>query len=417
MSKKLLLLGGTAISRQILWTAKELGYNVYVTDNIADSPCKKLADKSFNISAIDVDSVVNLIKSEHINGVITGYADVLLPYYVEICEKANLPCYANSDAITITTDKQLFKQKCIDFNIPVVPEYSFDDVMNGAVEYPLIVKPVDNSGARGIYICSNLAEFDINYQKALSFSKSKHVLIERMMTGKEATIFYYLHEGKIYLLGIGNRWMYEQDSEHLKLPVGYTFPSDNISSFLERQNGNIVKMFRSLNMKEGMAFMQTFIDNDSYVVYEMGYRLTGSIEQHLTDKIYKFNHLKQLIKYAVGDMIETETVENLDPNKCCMANVTLLLTIGRIGEIVGIEDTKNIPGVCHVYCSYDTNTQIEQSVIGTLAQVGVRVLLTADNQEQLLERMDQVKDTIHVYDESGKDMIIRNYSYKTLCKS
>jgi biotin carboxylase len=416
MRKKLLILGGTAISRQILWTAKELGYDVHVTDYLEDSPCKKLADKSYCVSATDVDAVVNLIHDENIDGVLTGYADILLPYYVDICNKAKLPCYANDIAISIANDKSRFKQKCIEFEIPVVPEYSYDDVVNGTVTYPLIVKPVDNSGARGIYICTNRVEFDVNYQKALSFSKSKHILIERMMTGKEATIFYYIHDGKVYLLGIGDRWMHEQDAKHLKLPVGYTFPSNNIQLFMDSQNENIVRMFHSMGMKEGMVFMQTFIDNDRYVVYEMGYRLTGSIEQHLTEKEYKFNHLKQLIKYAVGDTVETEAVESLDPKKCCMANVTLLLTRGTISKLDGIEDVMKIPGVCHVYCSYNIGKTIDETIIGTLAQVGVRVLLTADSQEQLIYRMDQIKDKIHVYDQNGNDMVIRNYTYKTLCK-
>jgi biotin carboxylase len=416
MRKKLLILGGTAISRQILWTAKELGYEVHVTDYLEDSPCKKIADKSYNVSATDIDAVVSLIQAENIDGVLTGYADVLLPYYVDICKRAKLPCYANDIAINIANDKSKFKQKCIEHNIHVVSEYSYDDVVNGTVTYPLIVKPVDNSGARGIYICSNRAEFEANYQKALTFSKSKHVLIERMMTGKEATIFYYLHGGKAYLLGIGDRWMHEQDAMHLKLPVGYTFPSNNIPSFIKNQNENIIRMFRSLDMNEGMVFMQTFVDDDRFVVYEMGYRLTGSIEQHLTEKEYKFNHLKQLIKYAVRDAVEIEAVECLDPRKCCMANVTLLLTRGTISKFDGIEDAKKIPGVCHVYCSYNIGKTIDEATIGTLAQVGVRVLLTADSQEQLLLRMDQIKDKIHVYDQNGNDMVIRNYTYKTLCK-
>lgn len=416
MSKRLLILGGTAISRQILYAAKELGYEVYVTDYLENSPCKELADKSFMISAIDVEAVAQLIKDEKIDGVIVGYADVLLPYYVEICNMAELPCYANRHAIDVTTDKDLFKKKCAEFNIPVVPEYTYQDIIENNVVYPVIVKPVDNSGARGIYICHNREEFDKYYNKALTFSKSKHVLIERLMQGKEATIFYYLHDGKSYFLGLGDRWMYEQNEKLLKLPVGYTFPANDITSFVKNQNDNIVKMFDSLQMKEGMVFMQSFVEDDKYVIYEMGYRLTGSIEQYLTEKAYGFNHLKEMIKYAVGDIVDTTAVEKIDPFDCCMANVTLLLSRGEIAKIEGIDETKNIGGVCHVYSSYNPGKVIDDSIIGTLAQVGIRVLLTADNEQQLLEMMDKVKDTIHVYDQDGNDMVIRDYSYKTLCK-
>ena len=69
--KKLLVLGGTSISKEIVYAAHEMGIEVYVTDYYEDSPAKKIADKSFMVSATDVDAVVDLIKKESIDGVIT----------------------------------------------------------------------------------------------------------------------------------------------------------------------------------------------------------------------------------------------------------------------------------------------------------------------------------------------------------
>ena len=172
MRKKILILGGTSISRQIVYAAHELNYDVYVTDYLEDSPCKKLAEKSFMISCTDVDNVVRLIKEEKIDGVIMGYADVLMSSYVQICEKAGLPCYANQRAIDITSHKRRFKEYCQEFNIPVVPEYSISDVETGRAIYPIIVKPVDNSGARGIFICHNKEDFDSCYAESMTFESS-----------------------------------------------------------------------------------------------------------------------------------------------------------------------------------------------------------------------------------------------------
>lgn len=261
MKKKILILGGTSISRQIVYAAHEMGMEAYVTDYYADSPAKAIADKSFMVSATDVDAVVDLIRQEKIDGVITGYADVLLPSYIEICQKANLPCYANMESIRITTDKDLFKRQCKKYSIPVVKEYTLEEVENGKATFPLLVKPVDNSGARGIYICNNEAEFKTNYEASLSFSPSKHVLIERFMQSKEATIFYYMHNGKAYLLGVGDRHMLKFDDKLLQLPVGYTFPSRNLECFESEEDGNIRKMFKDMHMDEGMVFIQTFVES------------------------------------------------------------------------------------------------------------------------------------------------------------
>lgn len=416
MSKRLLVLGGTSISRQIVYAAHELRYDVYVTDYFEDSPCKKIAEKSFMVSCTDVDRVVQLIKEEHIDGVIMGYADVLMPSYVQICERTGLPCYANFHAIEVTSNKADFKELCRNFDIPVVPEYSIEDVEDGNVAYPLIVKPVDNSGARGIYICHNKAEFDTFYPQALHFSPQKHVLIERFMNGREATIFYYLHKGEIYFLGIGDRHMLTFSDHLLQLPIGYTFPSVNQQDFLKVENENIKRMFKSLNMNEGMVFMQCFNENGNYIVYEMGYRLTGSIEHHLMEHAYGFNHLKAMLQYAVGEEVNVKPLQSAYLANAVVANVTLLLSKGIIDHYNGIDKVKNMPGVLHVHESYPIGQVIDENILGRLSQVGIRVLLHADNKTQLLQRMDLVKDTLKVISTDGNDMILRNYSYREICK-
>ena len=415
MKKKLLILGGTSISRQIVYAAHEMEIDVYVTDYCNNSPAKLIADKSFMVSATDVDGVVELIQDENIDGVLMGYADLLLPYYVDICNKANIPSYANLKAIDITTDKAKFKSYCKDFNIPVVPEYSYEDVTSGRVQYPILVKPVDNSGARGIYICHDRTEFDIYYVKAMSFSPSKNVLIEQFMHGKEATIFYYLHEGIVYLLGIGDRHMLKFSDSLLQLPVGYTFPSKETANFQETENQNVVKMFEALGMKEGMVFMQAFNEDDQLIIYEMGYRLTGSIEHHLMDTVYGFNHLKAIINYAVGNDVDISNLQSLDPRECCMANVTLLLKSGTIAAYMGIDEVENIQGVIHVHESYPIGQVIDDAIMGTLAQVGVRILLKASSHNDLINLMDTIRKTIRILSVDGNDMLIDNYSYKEIC--
>lgn len=417
MKKRLLILGGTSISRQIVYAAHELGMDVYVTDYYADSPCKLIAEKSFEISCTDVDAVCQLIEDERIDGVMMGYADVLLPYYVKICQKAGLPCYANLRAIEITADKSNFKSLCRKFEVPVVPEYTKEEVDRDEVTYPIIVKPVDNSGARGIYTCHNKQEFDTYYQESLKFSPSKHVLIEHFMTGNEATIFYYLHKGEIYLLGVSDRHMLHYSDCYLQLPIGYTFPSLQQNSFIKNQDANIKKMFRSLDMKEGMVFIQSFNDDGKYIIYEMGYRLTGSIEQHLMEKVHRFNHLKAILNFAVGNPVDIAPLTSINIDDAVMANVTLLLSEGTIGRYMGENEVMNIPGVLHIHKSYPEGTVIGAQHMGRLAQVGLRVLLYADNRQQLLHRMDLIKNTLHVISTCGEEMILDKYTYEDVCVS
>lgn len=148
----------------------------------------------------------------------------------------------------------------------------------------------------------------------------------------------------------------------------------------------------------------------------MGYRLTGSLEQHLMEQQYGFNHLKAMIDYAVGNEVDTSHVEILNPKKCVMANLTLLLTMGTIKEYDYVEEVKNMPGVAHIHLSYEVGKTIDENTIGRLAQVGARVLITANNKCELLETMDRIKNTLKAISTEGNNMFITNYSYQTLCK-
>ena len=91
--KKVLVMGGTRISCEIIRKAKEMGCYVVVADynKVEDSPGKQIADEHFEISVTDVDAIVELIHRENIEGVLVGFSDMLLPYYAEICRKAGLP--------------------------------------------------------------------------------------------------------------------------------------------------------------------------------------------------------------------------------------------------------------------------------------------------------------------------------------
>ena len=412
--KKLLILGGIALSREIIEQARRMGIHVDVTDYLANSPAKPFADNSFMVSATDVDAVVKLIEDEKVDGILTGYVDLLLPYYVGICEKAGLPCYATEEQIAATTDKFRFKSLCRNHSVSVVEEYGYEEVMSGSVRYPLLVKPVDNSGARGVFICRNEEEFVERYAQALAYSSSGRVLIERYVNGKESTIFYFFHKGKAYLMGVGDRIMLRFNQNKLPLPVGYVFPSASLPEFESRTDGRLREMFRSIGINEGMAFIQSFVEDGEYVIYEMGYRLTGSLEHHLIAHATGFNPMETMVNFAVGNEIDDAAFNLIDPQKGALANVTLLLTPGVIEEYRGLDDVRSLDGVLHVFTSYPVGTEIRENVVGTLAQVAVRVLLTADNRRGLIEKMDRVKELIQVIDACGKDMLIKDYAYSDL---
>src|SRR5699024_7518339 len=167
----------------------------------------------------------------------------------------------------------------------------------------------DLSGGRGVYICRNEQELIEGYKRALNFSPSKNILVERFIEGKEVTVFYTLDDGDVYLTGMGNRHIKNNQENVIALPVAYTFPSRYIEKYRKEVEPNVKKMFQSLGMKNGMVFMQCLIENDECLVYDIGYRLTGTLEYKLIDEIQDYNPLEMMIRFALTGNMTTVKLE------------------------------------------------------------------------------------------------------------
>lgn len=414
-NKTLLVLGGISLSKEIIKHAKKLGLTVFVTDYLANSPAKKDADKSFMVSTTDIDAISALIKHEKIDGVLTGFIDLLLPYYAEICSQNGLFGYGTKDQFEKLIDKVYFKNLCRDFNIPVVEEFEIKGIEDiegiNKLPYPVLLKPADNSGGRGISICHNVEEFRDKYNYTLSFSKSGQIIIEKYMKSKEVSIFYMLQDGKIKLTAMGDRHIQYFNEGLIPLPVAYTFPSIHLEEYEKNINNKVIKMFHSLGLNNGMVFIQSFVENGQCIFYEMGYRLTGSLEYKIIEHASGFNPLEIMIKQAVKEKSEVSIEKLANPHfekKYC--NITFLVHPGIIDKIEGVEEIKNIDNVIDIVLTYNEGDEILENSVATLGQVIARVFAYADSMEELIKVMDDIHQKFKVTSTKGENMLLPHFN-------
>lgn len=277
MGKRLLLLGGVQPMCQVVNEAHKLGVEVCVTDYLENSPAKKIADKSFMVSTTDIDKVVELCRKEKINGVFTGYTDSMLPYCKKICEKLDFPFWGNEENIENCIDKKKFKISCEKVGVPVVPwtianDQNYKDMIN-VIQLPVVIKPVDNSGSRGVYKCYTPNEFISLCEKALEFSKCREIMIEKMMDAdNEFSAYYMLYDGKAYLSEIGDRYVYAPNPQMAPLGQGMNYPSLHLELYMEKVEPYIQKFFEMNKMRDGFCFFQGFYDKGQFYIHEVGYR-------------------------------------------------------------------------------------------------------------------------------------------------
>lgn len=407
--KKLLVLGGGATSIDIVKAAQTLGVYVIVTDyyDVSRSPAKLIADEYWNESITDYDKLCALIKEKGVNGIITGFTDSYLMPYQHLCELSGLPCYATKEVFELTMDKARFKQLCRDNDVPVIPEYdlaSFDpNIIND--NHKVIVKPVDNSGSRGVILCTKPEDFQKCLDYALSFSEKKQVVIERYMEMDSISISYTIQDGVVSLSTTDDRYVHKAASGSSVTQCGI-YPSKYTEAYIKHIDPKMKKMYERAGLRNGVLAVQFFTDGNEFYVMEMGHRLTGG--QHYTYTMAEngISSLDQLIHFAVtGSMADYSIAER---DNACFKHVYCHLFIlgkhAKIARFEGLDYLKQIPELMHLTEMKKVGDMI--GVDGTSAQKVVGLHLKLKNREDLLRLIKNIQREFHFYDEDGNDLML-----------
>lgn len=414
--KRLLIMGGMQISCEIVLKAKAMGIYTIVADYypMEKSPAKRIADKAIEVSVTDVDAVVKTIRKEKVDGVFVGFNDMLLPYYAEICKKTGKPCYGTKEQFETLISKDRYKALCRQFGVPTIPEY---DINDENIKYPVLVKPVDNSGSRGITICHNRGELESAVEVGCKASKTGKVLIERYMDGREVTVFWIFQNGNHYLSALGNRHVkHNQGMDVIPLPVGYTFPSVFLPKYRAEVEENCKAMFRHLGIKDGMMFMQCKVEDGTCYVYDLGFRLTGSLEYKILERVCGYNPLEMMIAFALTSKMGEESIADkaIPEFNTPAFNVSCLCAPGIIKEITGVDEVESFPEVEDVVIAHVPGETITEQMKGLLAQITVRVLGSVKKKDELLAVMQKIDNTIHIVGENGEELLLSGIEYNDI---
>ncbi len=417
IGKKVLLIGGINITSDLITLAHRNGIFIGVADYNKNTYVKSIADVAYDIDIKNVDAMVELIKKEKYDGIISNFADSIMMYVSEIADKLGMAVPYNKNQLLMSTDKQYFKDKCIEYGIVVPKEYKYDkqeDINN--INFPVIVKPIDSSGSRGISICSIKEEFYSAYDKSLEFSKSGKVIIEDYIEGEEINITYIINKGNIKLAAIHDRYFNESQNCSVKVPDIYIYPSKYTSLFVEKYNDKVIEMLKGIGLDNGSLFMQACIKDDLIYIYEAGMRLNGCKTYQILEVENNYNTFENLMKYSItGDM--GKQVEFSPKFTKWYATFNILGKPGsEVEKYIGLEEIKSYPWVINVTKQYYEGERIPNTAVGTLQQIVMRLHIYADTKEVLLERIQIIYELVDIKNKEDKSILLAPHSLDDLNK-
>ena len=420
--KKLLVLGGTSASLDVVKEAKRLGIHVTVVDDRKTGVSKEIADESYIVSTTDIDGLKKLIKEKHIDGAFCGPSEFNIINTMNICEASGLPFYATREQWNICSNKASFKKLCRKFDVPAVPEYQLTEECLpedlDKIKYPVIVKPVDGRSSIGVSVCRNEEEVKAAIPLALKNSRSRKFIVEKFITSDHGFGCRYIaNDGEIYLSAVNDRYTVDTNGGKAMISNVAIYPSKKIDYFIETINPKVIEMFKSIGIKNGTFFMQALIDDGQIYFHEMGLRLSGGLLYKIFKSTCGFSDLEMMIRCALGGPMCTEDeIEKIDPylNGKFAAILCVPLKAGTIGSIKGLNKILQSKNIVDFIQYYQIGEEITEDKIGTLLQHFCRFKFIANSKNEIVDMIDKILNLLTIEDTEGNNMIYAKFDTKRL---
>ena len=344
MRHKVLILGSLGEFTELVQMAGKKGYETVVCDGYPDGPARKYADRSYVIPVTEIDRIATLCREEQVDGIITSFSDLLLECMVKIADKAGLPCYLKPEQLPWYRDKSACRLLLEKLGLPS-PGYkkiSVDFLREktetelaatvGELTYPLICKPLDKYGSRGIFIIHNPKEIRQKALQTAEYTSCEEILIEEYSDGYEFNMMTWVSDGAVRVISIADREKTQFAEGELPESTRNVYPSCLIDKVEEPAVSLLQSYIEYTGQKEGPLSMQFFWKaGEGIQVCEIAARFFG-YEHELTDMVYRFNMEELLLNYVYDNEYVTKMLEAQDIRKPLMYGAVLYFH-GRLKQI------------------------------------------------------------------------------------
>lgn len=310
--KKIAIIGANEFQNKLVLKAKEMGLETHVFAWEKDAVAKENADFFYPISITDKKEILKVCTDLKINGICTIATDLAMPTVNYVAKKLQL--VGNTLECTEITTNKFKMRKVLKENKLPIPWFKLVEKSNELnqkeLEYPLIVKPIDRSGSRGITKVKNFKELEQAIEIAKEVSFEKKILIEEFIDGDEYSIESISQNGKHTILQITKK--YTTGSPNF-IEVGHLQPALLDEKIKEKINNTVKEMLSKLQIKNGASHSEIKINkNNQIFIIEVGGRMGGDfIGSDLVPLSTGIDFMKLVLKVALNEKIESIEVKNI----------------------------------------------------------------------------------------------------------
>lgn len=306
MDKKAILIFGVGeLQLSIINRANAMGLFTVGIDPCEDAFAKNACQAFEVVGGQDYEGTLAVAKKYNVSAVVTAATDKPLVMMARIAKELNLPFYSVETA-QWSTDKYQMKQRFIEGGVPCAQGrliHSADEAKD--LFFPVICKPRDNSGSRGVKLCRDVNELQECIDEALDNSKLDTVLVEEFIEGREFSIETLHYEGKTDVIQFTEKKTTEFP---YNVELGHKQPA-NLTDHERQQIREIIsKIAACMNFENCPSHTELKVNDRGIFVIETSPRLGGDyITSTLTPLSTGINLEDQLLHIALGEKVDTTT--------------------------------------------------------------------------------------------------------------
>lgn len=299
MSKKILLLGGSKYLVAAINVIHDLGYEAITCDYYPWNHAHKYSDQFENLSVVDKEEVLKVAVREQIEGIMAFACDPGVATAAYVAQQMGLPSCGSYESVSILQNKKRFRRFLSEngFNIPASGGFSnFNEAKSflDQIAFPVIVKPADSAGSKGVRRVERYADMEAAVENALKYSIGGEFIVEEYLTpiGHPSDSECFSVSGDLKFASFSSQY-FDISSKNPYGPVGFTWDptiSEKNRNELSNEIGRLIKL---LNLDTSLYNAETreCTDGKAYIM-ELSPRGGG-------------NRLAEMIRYAMGvDLIK-----------------------------------------------------------------------------------------------------------------
>lgn len=387
-SKRVLFLGGAYAQIPMILEAKKRNWYVITCDYLPNNPGHKLANEYYNISTTDIEKVLELAVSIQPDLIIAYASDPAAPVAAFISEKLGLP--GNSyESIKILAEKDLFRSflSSNGFNSPKATtilqnENAFDKIQ--PVKFPIIIKPTDSSGSKGVSKINSQAELPNAIEYAFSFSRNKRIIAEEFIetNGGQLHGDGFVLNGKLIFSHLGDHHYKKEINPFV--PYATTWPSSKKKGIIHSIEKELNKAIALSGYKNGPVNIEVRISNENKIyIMEIGPRSGGNFVPQVTNYATGFDMVK-----AHLDVLEDKNISI--ENKLNNFAAYYVIHSKTDGTLIDLKVSQKLSQYIKEFHQYIDIGGDVKSFQGSNAAIGV-LLLVFNSKEEMnwhIENMD-----------------------------